>query len=213
MDEFLHRRAGPVTGSARVAAFHAERPDKDRTVTVESLIAEWRRRASDFGFDLGDLTRAVGPHRPDPRPAIHPADLRRRLEPLAREHRSVARQDLVVAVASSSPFGAVGPNVEAEASRLWESSGAAEGRAGTEPGTLRGPAPRWDADRVDRVVRSVERGRLERSSRAGGRPGQAARPPDLERGAGPQPERTVGPGHPGRPAPRVVLSASRGVEW
>ncbi len=44
-----------------MAAFHADRPDKDRTATVESLTDEWRQRASDFGFDLGDLSRAVGP--------------------------------------------------------------------------------------------------------------------------------------------------------
>jgi conjugative relaxase-like TrwC/TraI family protein len=212
MDEYLHRRPGPGTGAARGSAFHADRPDKDRTVTVESLIAEWRRRASDFGFDLGDLTRAVGPHRRDPVPAIDPADLRRNLEALAHGHRSVARQDMVAAVASSSPSGAVGADVETVAKRLWELCGPTEGRAGTGRGGLGGLGPRWDADRVDRVVRLVECGRLDRSSGATGRPGPVARPPGPERGAGPELAGTVGPGHPCRPAPRAVLAPTLGFE-
>jgi len=211
MDEFLQRRRGPGTGAPMVAAFHADRPDKDRTVTVERLIAEWRQRAGDFGFDLGDLTRSVGPHRRDPVPAIDPADLRRKLETLAREHRSVVRPDLVAAVASSSPSGALGPSVEAAVTRLWESCGAPAGRTGTDRGPLGGP-PRWDADRVDRVVRSVEGGRLERSTGATGRPGPAPRPSRFERGAGPELDSTVGPGPPRRLAPRTVLAPSLGVE-
>jgi conjugative relaxase-like TrwC/TraI family protein len=212
MDEFLHRRPGPGPGPGRVAAFHADRPDKDRTVTVESLTAEWRQRASDFGFDLGDLTRAVGPHRRDPVPAVDPADLRRKLEALAREHRSVARRDLVAAVASSSPSGAVGANVEAVATRMWEWCGAAEGRAGTDRGPLGSGGARWDADRVDQVVRLVGCDRLERSSEATGRPGPAAQRPGLARGAGAELESTVDPSHHRRPAPRTVLALSRGVE-
>ncbi len=44
-------------------SYHVTRPDKDRERTVESLTAEWKERAADFGFDLGDLTRVVGPRR------------------------------------------------------------------------------------------------------------------------------------------------------
>jgi conjugative relaxase-like TrwC/TraI family protein len=215
MDEYVRRRPGPGTGATRVAAFHADRPDKDLTVTVEDLMAEWRQRASDFGFDLGDLTRAVGPHRQDPVPAVDPAGLRRTLEVLSREHRAMARQDVVAAVASSSPVGAVGREVEAVASRLWDSCGGAEGAKGaarTDRGPLGSLGPRWDAERVDRVVRSVESGRLEWPSRETAHPGSALLPPGPGRGEGPELENTVRPGHPRRPTPPTVLAPSLGVE-
>src|SRR5580704_1773881 len=60
MDEYRFTRAGPSQHPSRLGAFHATRPDKDRTRTVESLLLEWKRRAADFGFDLGDLTMVVG---------------------------------------------------------------------------------------------------------------------------------------------------------
>src|ERR1700676_1669673 len=220
MDEYLHRRPGPGPGAPRtVAAFHADRPDKDRTVTVENLIGEWRQRASDFGFDLGDLTRAVGPHRKDPVPAIDPAGLRRKLEALSREHRAVARQDLVAAVASSSPSGGVGRDVESAAPRLWDSCGPPEGRAGSDRGTPGSLGPRWDRDRVDRVVRLAESGRLgrssgplERASGEKGHPGPASGPPGPGRGARPGLDVPVAPGHLRRLAPRTVLAPSLGAE-
>ena len=69
------RRAGSIGG-----AFHATRPDKDRTCTVDSLMAEWKQRAADFGFDLGDLTRVVGPRRELPaRPRSTPTGCSDRL--------------------------------------------------------------------------------------------------------------------------------------
>ena len=212
MDEYLHRRPGPGTGATRVAAFHADRPDKDRTVTVERLIGEWRQRASDFGFDLGDLTRAVGPHRQDPMPVVDPAGLRRTLEVLSREHRMVVRRDLVAAVASSSPSGAVGREVEAVATGLWDSCGPAGGRAGTDRGPHGGLGSRWDAGRVDRAVRLVESGRLERWSGETDRTGPDVAPPAPGRGPGPELESAFGPGHPRRLAPRTVPAPSLGVE-
>ena len=42
------------------ASFHATRPAKEAGHTVADLVREWRHRAADFGYDLGDLTRVVG---------------------------------------------------------------------------------------------------------------------------------------------------------
>ena len=66
MDEYRQRSGVAATRSGpSAAAFHADRPDKDRTITVDALMGEWKQRAADLGFDLGDLTRSVG-HRPRP---------------------------------------------------------------------------------------------------------------------------------------------------
>jgi len=224
MDEYLHRRPGRGAGATRtVAAFHADRPEKDRVVTVEHLVGEWRRRAADLGFDLGDLTRVVGPHRQEPGPAVDPARLHRKLEVLAREHRVVARRDLVAAVASSSSTGGVAREVEAVASRLWERAGAGDGRAWTGPGAGGGGGPRWDADRVERVVRSVGSGWIERWSGEPGPPAHSVRPagPGLPAGTDLPPgaeldaavlDATVGPDQSPRPAPLTVLAPALGLE-
>ena len=78
IDEYVAGgRGANRNGPARTrGAFHATRPDKDRTCTVDSLMGEWKQRAADYGFDLGDLTRVVGTrairraggYRPRPRP-------------------------------------------------------------------------------------------------------------------------------------------------
>ena len=84
---------------SHAAAFHADRPEKDRTVTVEALMAEWRQRAVDLGFDLGDLTRSVGPHaRPDD-VGVDRGRLRGHLLALTGGHRVIGRRHLVAALA------------------------------------------------------------------------------------------------------------------
>ena len=65
IDEYLAGETGYRARPSRRRAFHATRPDKDRVGTVEDLVAGWKQRAADFGFDLGDLTRVVGPRRVD----------------------------------------------------------------------------------------------------------------------------------------------------
>ena len=61
MDEYDVVRFGRVRSpDQRRGTFHATRPDKDATCTVEELSARWRTRASDVGYNLGDLTRVVG---------------------------------------------------------------------------------------------------------------------------------------------------------
>jgi conjugative relaxase-like TrwC/TraI family protein len=162
MDEFRTQRAGPAPGSFRSAgAFHATRPDKDRTRTVESLTAEWKQRASDFGFDLGDLTLVVGRKRGVEAGGEFDAQrVSDQLAEFARRDRPVARHDLVAVVAAASTLGASAHAVESVASRIAEASGppigngrvdrpvagtSRDGRAG------RGAEPRWRAGEVSRA--------------------------------------------------------------
>lgn len=127
MDEYRFRRSGQaqVADPSRwadrsPAAFFVDRPDKDRTVTVDQLSDEWRQRAADLGFDLGDLTRAVGVHRRDPLPVVDPDRLRHQLVALTHQHRSVGHREVVAAVGAATPGGAVGRDLEAVATRLVE---------------------------------------------------------------------------------------------
>jgi conjugative relaxase-like TrwC/TraI family protein len=136
MDEFRSRRPGAgsesrtagagagVSGARRdhrsLAAYFADRPEKDCSVTVDRLMDEWRQRAADLGYDLGDLTRAVGVHRRDPEPVVDPDRLRHRLVELTRDHRSVGHRDVVAAVGAATPGGAVGRDLESVATRLIE---------------------------------------------------------------------------------------------
>jgi conjugative relaxase-like TrwC/TraI family protein len=178
MDEHHHRRGGrePPVGAPEagglahrppagcrpgrtLADFYADRPEKDTTVTVDQLRDEWRQRAAEFGFDLGDLTRAVGVHRRDPEPVIDPERLCDQLAGLTRDHRSIGREAVVAAVAASTPGGAVGLAVETAAARLIEACAAQDGpcrRPGASPPTGVA-AGRWSpAD----LLRTVEGGRL-----------------------------------------------------
>ncbi len=151
---------GSRPGRSR-AEFYADRPEKDATVTVDQLRDEWRQRAAEFGFDLGDLTRAVGVHRRDPEPVIDPERLCHQLVGLTRDHRSIGREAVVAAVAASTPGGAVGQAVETAAARLIEAFAAQDGGSGRRSGISRptglAPAGRWSpAD----LLRTVEGGRL-----------------------------------------------------
>ncbi len=65
IEQEVHRRSGAARSSGR-SAFHLDRPDKDRTVTVDVLRTVWRRRAADHGLDLGELVRVVGRGRVGP---------------------------------------------------------------------------------------------------------------------------------------------------
>ena len=160
MDEFRHRW-GVVEArrGSRTAAFHADRPEKDRTVTVETLMAEWKQRAVDLGFDLGDLTRSVGVHaRPDD-VGLHRGRLRGQLLALTGGHRAIGRRHLVAALAASTEGGATARDVEMAAARLMEACGArSRTGAGAELGTGDGRSaaePRWDPAHVLRVVEGL----------------------------------------------------------
>ncbi len=163
MDEYQHGRVGPSPGPARSqGAFHATRPDKDRTRTVESLAAEWKERAADFGFDLGDLTRVIGCKRGVQAGAeVDPERVRVRLGQLARDNRTIARRDLVAVVAAASTAGASAGVIESVAARIAEASGPPigtgradrhRGDAGGETRGVRSAEPRWMAGAVARTV-------------------------------------------------------------
>jgi len=167
IDEYVTRRAGPRPRTTRSrGAFHATRPDKDRTRTVDSLVAEWRQRAADFGFDLGDLTRVVGLGRsPDRTVAVDPDLVRARLGELAVRRRTIAHRDVVAVIAAASPGGMRPQVVEAAATRVIEAAGApmpAPDRSGGPDATAgrvrRGSGPfehRWATLDVAQAVERV----------------------------------------------------------
>jgi hypothetical protein len=107
-------------------AFHATRPEKDRSQTVESLAIQWRQRAADFGYDLGDLTRAVGRRREMAAvPEIDRGRVHERLQHLAGHQRSLAHRDVVGVLAGASTGGTRAQVVESVATRILEGSGEA----------------------------------------------------------------------------------------
>lgn len=125
MEEHLARRgAAPTDRRAMRAAYYATRPDKDRSVTVEALIQEWRGRASDFGFDLGDLSGVVGRGRRGHRTELIESDsVRHSFDQLPEFRRTLAQRDLVAMIAAATPNGATARVIESTAARIVESSG------------------------------------------------------------------------------------------
>jgi hypothetical protein len=167
MDEYRYLRAGgPGADRPSRGAFHATRPDKDRTRTVESLSAEWRERAAMFGIDLGDLTAVVGrPREVDGnRAAVDRGRVGTALGALARHGRSVARRDLVAAVAAASIVGATAAEIESAANRLIELAGPSAtatdrlDRAGRARNRIAAPEPRWRAEELVRGLEDDRRG-------------------------------------------------------
>jgi len=203
IDEAVQRAPWSV---GRVA-FHVDRPEKDRTVTLEGLRTEWRRRAHDHGVDLGDLVRAVGRGRADG-PAA-PADHDRLglgLDELAARRSVVTRRDLLVALTEALPQGAPAAAVERMASALIDAAGpvthGSEPSAGADVVGL--PEQQWSAATVarslrqhpevfDRAWRGVDRLQVDRTFG----------PDELTDGAA----RTMDRGHPRRLEPRRDLQA------
>jgi hypothetical protein len=138
VDEYVMRRTGSRSGSTRTrVAFHATRPEKDRSHTVESLEVGWRQRAADFGYDLGDLTRVVGRGRAAATiPEIDRDRVQDRLQRLAAGRRSLAHRDVVAVLADASTAGTRAQVVESVASHILEASGEA-----IHPGTSGAPGP------------------------------------------------------------------------
>jgi conjugative relaxase-like TrwC/TraI family protein len=138
VDEYVMRRTGLRSGSTRTrVAFHATRPEKDRSHTVESLEVAWRQRAADFGYDLGDLTRVVGRRREAATvPEIDGGRVQDRLQRLAAGRRSLAHRDVVAVLADASTAGTRAQVVESVATRILEGSGEA-----MHPGPSWAPGP------------------------------------------------------------------------
>jgi len=146
--------------SLRRVAFHADRPEKDRTVTVDGLQAEWRRRARDHGVDLGELVRVVGRGRPDGPDAGADHDrLGRGLDELAARRSLVTRRDLLVALTGALPQGAPVAAVERMAGALADATrpvtpGMARSAGAGTGADLAGPTEqRWSAAAVARSLR------------------------------------------------------------
>ena len=119
MDEYLAGRVAKRNGPGRTrGAFHATRPDKDRTCTVDSLMGEWKQRAADYGFDLGDLTRVVGRGRSVEPAGIDPDRVRSGLEELSGRRRTLAHRDVVAVLAAASPQGTRSEVIESAATNV-----------------------------------------------------------------------------------------------
>jgi conjugative relaxase-like TrwC/TraI family protein len=192
MDEYRFRRGGPGGG-----AFYADRPEKDHSVSVDELLDRWRERATEQGFDLGDLTRTVGARRPDAEPRVDRDHLHHQLVELTSAHRTVGRHHVVAAVAASIPGGAAGRDVETVTTRLLEASGPPEGLPAD-----RSPAGRWDPSALVRAVdggavdgRAVDGRGFDGVAWAGQvGDGDARRPRRAHRAhSGPEIDRPVGP--------------------
>ena len=202
IEEYVHGRGGLLSPGGSKGAFHATRPDKDRSRSVESLVEEWRGRAADFGHDLGDLTRSVGlggrPGPGTPADTFDPERISVRLQALAGADRSLRTRDLVALVATSSTRGAGAAEIESTALRIAE--GCRAWRAGTAPGEevpIRGhdAHDRWPAVQVLEVLEAGT-GRLSDGGlENGGRGGRIGRVDLLDR-EGPGPS---GPGAPELP--------------
>lgn len=171
MEEHLSRRArarpGARAASRRISALVTRLP-KDRTRTVDDLVAEWRARALDLGYPPSELTRvvglgrsvmppigpdvggAVGPELPRARPlaaerGLDPERLAYRLHELDRDDRSLTRRDVVAEVASACPAGAPSAFVESVATRLVDGAPAVAGPDEVQSTSPRGIEPRWRA--------------------------------------------------------------------
>ena len=120
-------------------------------------MAEWRQRAADFGFDLGDLTRVVGVHRHDREPVVD----RRRSPPT---HPRTAPTDTEPSVAAIwwlrwlRPRWAVPRlgHVESAAVQLIEACGTPSRVEAGKAGDDRWAAePHWDPRHVARAMTGI----------------------------------------------------------
>ena len=117
IDEHAARTGGRTSPGARRVAFHADRPDKDRSRTVDGLRSEWRRRAGAIGLDTTDLVRVVG-RGAETGGAVDVELLDAGLGHLASTRTRVSARDLVAAVADAAPAGVSASAAEQVASAL-----------------------------------------------------------------------------------------------
>ncbi len=152
MDEYRQRTGIEARASGSAAAFHVDRPDKDRCVTVDALVSGWKQRAADLGFDLGELTRSVGVHRRPGHLVVDRGLLRRQLLGMTGALRSIGHHQLVAALASSTAGGAASRDVELAATGLMEAYGATPRAAGSAGPGRSATGPHWDPTDVIGMV-------------------------------------------------------------
>ncbi len=169
--EHLHDRGLSGSGRrARQVAYSVTRPAKDRTVTVEALRTEWKQRAGDLGYDLGQLVRVVGlgagrgaglgvgseSTSPFDRDRIGVA-----LGGFAEHGRTLRRRDVVAVLAAAAVRGTSASQLDAIATVVTSATGPATPRA--KPGEAFAE-PRWSASDLARVAdRSPELFEVDRS--------------------------------------------------
>ena len=147
IDESSYRTAGGHgSQGVRRVAFFADRPDKDREVSVEELRSGWARQAASMGIDTSELVQVVvraPPSDPGERISGHAvAEGRDRLTP-TRTH--LATRDLVTAVADAAQHGLDGREVVRVAGALEAAVGTGRRHDGRHPGLT-------VSDAVDRAL-------------------------------------------------------------
>jgi conjugative relaxase-like TrwC/TraI family protein len=155
IEEHTFRRGNGAGAGARRAAFHADRPDKDRTVSMEELRARWRERAADFGIDPSDLVEVVG-RAHGTAPGVVDGDLlRARFAARSPARDTVGERDLVAAVAESSPGGIRSHEAERVARALGVRAAARADGGTTLDRIPGGTGRRWGLGDVVGAVRHV----------------------------------------------------------
>ncbi|MGA8724917.1 MAG: MobF family relaxase [Acidimicrobiales bacterium] len=153
MARFDFMRRGALDRRHGDGTFHATRPGKEAGHTVADLLREWRTRAADLGYDLGDLTRVVGlGGRERDQPSVDLGNVRRRLDVAAREQRPLRRNDLVALLSTSSLVGATAAVVEAQVASLVRGAGS------PLPGEAAGIAPVEPSWRAGDLGRALQEG-------------------------------------------------------
>ena len=233
MEENLWRRVplrpGARAASRRISAL-VTRPPKDRTRTVDDLIAQWRARALDLGYPPSELTRVVGLGRsvmpaigPDAgratEPGLHHARslasdggldsglLARRLHELARADRSLSRRDVVAEVASACPAGARSTVVEAVAAHLVDGVPPVCVPAEVRRSPNQGVEPRWGAGQLAQGLVVLPGTAQSTEGRFAGAGGEHPRRHSHVHGLGPTTERGWGLRGEGREMPDLVPDA------
>ncbi len=180
MAHFDYLRRGALGRRHGKGVFHATRPGKEACHTVEDLLREWRGRATEFGYELGDLTRVVGlgAHGRD-QPPIDLDQAMSRLELAALRRRPLARRDLVALLCASSRAGARAESVESLAASLTTAAGEPLAPVAAALGAPSARDPRRQESAIARVEprwRAADLGRALREQLAERAPDREHRP-------------------------------------
>ena len=127
-------------------AFFADRPDKDREVSVEELRSGWARQAASMGIDTSELVQVVVRAPPsDPGERISGHAVAEGLDRLTTTRTHLATRDLVTAVADAAQHGLDGREVVRVAGALEAAVGTGRRHDGRHPGLT-------VSDAVDRAL-------------------------------------------------------------